>query len=478
MTTGSPVAARRLHARYTHVFALLVIGIVADVVVAAGPNDAAPVPSPWQAVSRTAARCAIETSNAEAENRDRARRAFDRYAAQWSATITPLKERADQLRRELVAIQNDLPGRGPVAPAAGDALEAYSAFRREAIALDARLRDEWVDAVGRDTSLLDGWWLTRSAEHARPRHDAVWFGCAGPLDLAVEVLAESAPDGSSTCRNLADLWQDLGRPGELRDSVLQFVSRAEQFHAAVERSLPARVRMLDALWERSLVKRHDRPRSEALRIEAQSARGEWTEELIESGLALARAEQSLIDALEAWLPDALGPRLRERWRSVSFGSLWTDPVSPASTLESLATDRALPAELRTRIATIADQHRSRTHAMSLELVEAEREHWTTVLASRPDEYNLRLALLAERADRLVTRRAAHMAAWTAVAESFRALGLEPPGPTPTTDDVSLEPYLREVKAYTLSGRSYRELAEQFRQSHRESLPDRGFEWPP
>jgi len=478
MTTRSPTPVRWLRAFFTCFPVLLLTGIVDGVVLAAEPSAVAPVPSPWQEVSPSEARCVIEASNAGAEASDRARRAFDRYAGHWSATIAPLAERADRLRREVVAIQNDLAGRGPIAPSADDAREAWSAFRDEAAALDSRLRDEWVAAIGGDTSRLDGWWLMRSAAHARARHDAVWFGRAGPLELAAEVLADAAPDASSTCRDLADLWRDLGRPGELRDGALGFVRRAEQFLAAVERSLPARVRMLDALWERSLVKRHDRARLEALRIEAQAARSEWTEELIEAGLALARAERALIDTLETWLPGALGPRLRERWRSVAFGALWSDPVSPASTLEAVANDPALPAELRARVAAIAEQHRTRTRAMSLELVEAELDHWTTVLASRQDEHHLRLALLAERADRLVTRRAAHTAAWAAVAESFRAFDLEPPHAMTPTDDASLQPYLWEVEGYTLSGRSYRELAAQFRKSHRESTPDRGFEWPP
>jgi len=87
-----------------------------------------------------------------------------------------------------------------------------------------------------------------------------------------------------------------------------------------------------------------------------------------------------------------------------------------------------------------------------------------------------MGILAERADLLVNRRSAHLEAWAALAESLRAFGLEPPA-LPQANDATLDPLLREAKPYTLSGSTYRKVAESFLRMHRERNEDPASEWP-
>lgn len=439
-------------------------------------RNTVPLPPSWPSLSSRTIDCILESSGVDAEIADEARRSFERYDAAWANTITPLKERADRFGAEVAMIQADLAEQGPIASSAADAFEAHSAFRRDAIAMDVALRDDLSQALGDDSAIMEGWWLSRTVTHARAGDESVWFGRSDPIELAARLLTDSELAESSACSRIANLWRQLARPSDLRNAALRYRQAASQFQTASETSFTMRSRMLDAVWERSVVMHHDRNRSEALLGQAEAALLEWTRSLIEPGLALDQAERGLIDALDRWLPDELGPRLRDHWRTASFGILWSDPVSPATTLEAAVSDPTLPGELRTQLAGIIDEHRTRTRPMSMQLVESEMEDWPIVLRSREDEYHLRLGILAERADLLISRRSAHLEAWAALAESLRAFGLEPPA-LPQANDATLDPLLREVKPYTLSGSSYREVAESFLRMHRERNEDPASEWP-
>lgn len=417
--------------------------------------------------------CVLESASLDAADRAALQRAFDRYLADSADRVDALDRELAEARGDVAFILENLRERGPVSGTA-EAAHRIWLEREEALArLDRELRValESSSAAGGARPLAD--WVPCTSTLRRPVSGAeLSFAQEDPLEI---LRGLELADGS---RVVPDCWPCavggalVGLAVEMGPLREAYLSARTRFEVASRQAMLVRARALDLDWELvAVTKAGDRDRIREIQQRKVELAEEWGALLLEPSLDLERAERQLREALVSSLSPEAAKAYEARHRAIAFGPLGQDPLSATAFLAWAQSSEHLPKALRDRLATIDATHQAEEQRRSREIIEADLEHWPTLLARRADDRSLRLGLLAQRADRLLARRALHIAAWEDTAAAFIEFDLEPPS-VPAQPENSLKPLLAEIAPFHLGGIPYQELAETFLAEHAAQQPRR------
>lgn len=435
------------------------------------------IPKATSLISPAEYECVVGSVDPEPDDRESMDEAFRAY-------LTDSTERIDPLTHELAVVETDVafvlgsPGeRGPISGLVESFHRIWQA-REEAVAeLDEQLFRS-LRSIGDSAaaSRLDRWRVCNSALRRSSPDVDLSFARVDPRVLLrhVWIAADERPE-------VPECWpcvvgRELGPVPPVPDPLVdEYLVARTRLRDASRQAMLVRARALDLDWELVTAGRAgDRKRINAIHGRKIELEQEWGVLLVAPALELERAERRLREALVATLSPEAAREYEMRHLAEAFDVLWRDPLSVSPFLADARRSPDLPEELLERLDRIERRHRAEEERRSRELIEAQGEHWATWLARRSDERSLRLGLLARRADRLLERRALHVATQEEIVAAFEEFDLDPSGlpQEPEGSEGALEHLLAEIAPFHLGGTPYAELEQAFLAEHASQQPRR------